>query len=164
MEHRENDNYVPKLFVTLTDKHHRDHEKHIRDVERFFVVLSRVTGTHLRIPVGGGVTDTHTHAIVYTLREEEERFDQRISKFQKWKVWEFKTCNDLGFQIWDWEKAGEDGFKTLNYITRVDHTFQSTFHICPKKKSACRKGRCPHQGIVLREYNYNMHTNRSETA
>jgi hypothetical protein len=164
MEHDTEHEYVPKLFVTLTDKHGRQHENHIRDVERFFIRLSRVTGTHLKCTVGGGVVDSHTHAVVYTLNNEQQRFDERIGKFQKWKVWEYKTCNDLGFQTWDWERSGVDGWKTLDYIARVDHTYQDTFYLCPKKKSVCRKGKCPYQGIVLNSYNYNMHTNRSETA
>lgn len=140
-------NWTPVLWITLTDRNGRNHEQHIRDVERFLTVLSRRIGVHLKCLVGGDkVWNVHTHVAVLIPNDELAKFSKRRHRFNKSYVWEFKTCNKLGFQEWDWERSGPDGWITYNYIQKVEHNFQSIITVCPMKKSCCRNHCCPHHG------------------
>ncbi len=141
--------WTPVKFITLTDRNGRAHDEHIEDVKRFFTVFGWRLGVHCRVLVGGDSKwNVHSHGGLLIHNTELTRYEEKLHRFARSRVWEWKTCNGLGFQDWNEELAGENGWKTFDYLMKQEHDYQAVFSFCPKKKSACRKGNCPHHGNV----------------
>lgn len=144
--------WKPVKFITLTDTNGKAHEQHIAEVKRFFTVMSWRIGVHPRVLVGGDSGwNIHSHGALLIHKTELARYQQKLDRFNRSKVWEFKTCNGLGFQDWDKDRAGEDGWMTFDYLNKPEHNYQAMLSFCPKKKSQCRKGNCPHHGTTHHE-------------
>jgi hypothetical protein len=146
--------FTPVLFVTLTRPNlpnwfglSSDEKAGVRilqrkrlcaDVRRFGGVLSRRVKCHLDATAMGGRYDRnpHLHSILEVPNDELGRFESRIGSFKP----ELMTRFDFDFVRWSPILDGGGG----SYLYVKNHPEHERFSFCPRQRTSCRKGRCPH--------------------
>ena len=127
---------TPVLFITLTEPNATPFGLHKENVRTFLHRLSHKTKSHLF--VRGTMSETensHSHLIVEIPTSELEGFNNRLPRFQSFKIWGKKH---KWFQRFDPSRA--EG--CFHYVDRHEgEAFEENF--CPKQSSACRSGFCP---------------------
>lgn len=129
--------FHPVVFATLTEPNGTRLVKLLDDTSKFIRDLSFKTKTHVKPLIGYEDGDnSHAHLILLVPEDELEIFQSRIVDFVPWKSWRFKT---LDFQPFV-EGVGNPYSYVLN-----KHNALLPECFCPKKYSACRKGKCSHK-------------------
>ena len=148
------DLFTPVLFVTISRPNlpnwfALDGEEQARvrilqrkrlcaDVRRFGSILSRKVKCHLDATAAGGCYNgnPHLHAILEAPNEELDKFESRINSFSP----ELVTSFNFDFVRWCPILDGGGG----SYLYVANHPEQERFKFCPRQRTSCRKGRCPH--------------------
>jgi|TARA_B100000700_G_scaffold297200_1_gene361892 hypothetical protein len=129
--------FHPVVFATLTEPNGTRLVKLLDDISKFIRDLSFQTKTHVKPMIGyEDGENSHAHLILCVPDDELETFQSRLEGFVPWKSWRFRT---LDFQPFI-EGAGDTHSYVLN---KHNALLPETF--CPKKYSACRKGKCAHK-------------------
>jgi hypothetical protein len=130
-----NEQFVPVVFLTLTDANATASWLFLDRLSRFLWELTKHTKVHILPDIGlEDDGNTHAHLILCVPPGEKLRFLEKVESFRPWKAWRFKTL--------DW-RPWESGHDTRGYVLGK-HTPLLPDVLCPKRAHSCRAGRCSH--------------------
>ena len=130
-----NDDFIPVVFATLTEKNGTSLDKLLSGVSRFIWDVTKATKVHIKPFIGYEDGDnSHAHLILCVSVDDYGRWVKRARELKPWKLWRFKT---LDFQAW------EEGHDTFGYVLEK-HTPLIPDVVCSRRSRAFRSGRCQH--------------------
>lgn len=162
-EGAEKEEFIPVLFITLTERNNTSKHKAWRQAERFYQHIANFTKTHIKAERGYEPSgNRHEHAIASVPSSEYNRFWERFSAFdsamscsKRWITPEqarelIKTKDNSRFGKSLLHISSFDPDREVNAYRYVLAKHQPVMEeesrsiYCPRYYSRCRRQRCEH--------------------